>query len=76
MTLPGEAYSGRLSLNRESARALYYMALLERRASNYDAETADLKKVVELFPQSRDARRDLGISLYRQHDYPACERAI
>jgi tetratricopeptide (TPR) repeat protein len=59
-----------LSLNRDSARALYYMALLERRASNYDAETADLKKVVELFPQSRDARRDLGISLYRQHDYP------
>jgi len=60
-----------LSLNRDGARALYYMALLERRASNYDAETADLKKVVELFPQSRDARRDLGISLYRQHDYPA-----
>ncbi len=56
---------------KNSTRALYYLALLERRASNYEAETADLKKVVELFPQSRDARRDLGIALYRQQDYPA-----
>jgi tetratricopeptide (TPR) repeat protein len=60
-----------LSLNPANARALYYLALLERRASNFEAETADLRKVVEQFPESRDARRDLGIALYRQHDYPA-----
>jgi tetratricopeptide (TPR) repeat protein len=27
----------------------------------------DLKKVVEQYPQSRDARRELGISYYQQH---------
>jgi tetratricopeptide (TPR) repeat protein len=60
-----------LALSPNNARALYYSALLERRASNYDAETADLKRVVEQYPQSRDARRDLGIAFYRQHDYTA-----
>jgi tetratricopeptide (TPR) repeat protein len=60
-----------LALSPNNARGLYYSALLERRASNYEAETADLKKVVEQYPQSRDARRDLGIALYRQHEYTA-----
>jgi tetratricopeptide (TPR) repeat protein len=50
---------------------LYYLALLQRRAGDYDAEIANLKKVVEQFPQSRDARRDFGLALYRQHNYPA-----
>ncbi len=27
----------------------------------------DLKKVVEQYPQSRDARRELGVSYYRQN---------
>jgi Flp pilus assembly protein TadD len=58
-----------LELSPHNARATYYLALVERRAGNYDAEIADLKNVVEHFPQSRDARRELGISLY-QHSQP------
>jgi tetratricopeptide (TPR) repeat protein len=60
-----------LSLNPDSARALYYMALVERRTGHPDAEMADLKKVVEQYPQSRDARRELGITYYQQHNYTA-----
>jgi len=55
-----------LSLKPDDARALYYLALVERRARHTEAEIADLKKVVEQFPQSRDARRELGISYYQQ----------
>jgi tetratricopeptide (TPR) repeat protein len=55
-----------LSLNPDNARALYYMALVERRAAHADEEIADLKKVVAMYPQSRDARRELGISYYQQ----------
>jgi len=55
-----------LSLKPGDARALYYMALVERRERHSEAEVADLKKVVEQFPQSRDARRELGISYYQQ----------
>jgi tetratricopeptide (TPR) repeat protein len=58
-----------LALSRDNARALYYMALVERRAGNAEAEIADLKKVVSQYPESRDGRRDLGISYYRQHKY-------
>jgi Tfp pilus assembly protein PilF len=54
-----------LTLSPNNARATYYLALVERRAGNYQIEVADLKKVVEQFPQSRDARRELGISLYQ-----------
>jgi Flp pilus assembly protein TadD len=60
-----------LSLSPDNARALYYSALLERRAGHSQAEIADLKKVVEQYPQSRDARRELGISYYQQHNYEA-----
>jgi len=49
-----------------NARATFYHALVERRDGHYDAEIADLKKVVEQFPQSRDARRELGVSYYQQ----------
>ncbi len=60
-----------LSLSPGNARALYYSALLERRAGNERAEIADLKSVVARYPQSRDARRELGISYYQQSQYAA-----
>jgi tetratricopeptide (TPR) repeat protein len=55
-----------LGLHADDARALYYLALVERRERHSDAEVADLQKVVEQFPQSRDARRELGISYAQQ----------
>jgi Flp pilus assembly protein TadD len=58
-----------LLLSPHSARALYYAALLERRAGHSDAEVADLLEVVRQYPDSRDARRELGISYYQQHKY-------
>jgi len=57
-----------LSLNPSSARALYYDGLLQRRAGNTEQEIADFRRVVDMFPQSRDARRELGISYYQQKD--------
>jgi Flp pilus assembly protein TadD len=60
-----------LSLSPDNARALYYSALIERRTGHTEAEIADLKKVVEQYPQSRDARRELGITYYQQHNYDA-----
>jgi len=56
-----------LELKPNDARALYYLALVERRQRHSEAEVADLEKVVAQFPQSRDARRELGISYYQQH---------
>jgi hypothetical protein len=56
-----------LTLSPDNARALYYLALVERREGNCDAEVGDLQKVVRQYPQSRDARRELGISYYQQH---------
>jgi Flp pilus assembly protein TadD len=56
-----------LSLHPRDARALYYLALVERRQRHSDAEIADLNEVVAQYPQSRDARRELGISYYQQH---------
>jgi tetratricopeptide (TPR) repeat protein len=55
-----------LALSPDNPRALYYMGLIERRSGHADEEVADLKKVVEMYPQSRDARRELGISYYQQ----------
>jgi len=52
---------------RNYARTLYYLALVERRQGHPEAEVADLQRVVEQFPQSRDARRELGIAYYQQH---------
>jgi tetratricopeptide (TPR) repeat protein len=43
------------------------MALVERRERHSQAEIADLEKVVARYPDCRDARRELGISLYQQH---------
>jgi Flp pilus assembly protein TadD len=56
-----------LALRPGDARALYYLALVERRAGHSDAEIADLEQVVSQYPQCRDARRELGISYYQQH---------
>jgi tetratricopeptide (TPR) repeat protein len=56
-----------LSLSPTNARALYYAALLERRAGHSDAEIADLKEVLRQYPQSRDVLLQLGISYYQQH---------
>jgi tetratricopeptide (TPR) repeat protein len=55
-----------LELAPNNARALYYLALVERRAGHSDAEVDDLQKVIAQYPQSRDARRELGISFYQQ----------
>lgn len=60
-----------LSLSPNNARALYYSGLVERRSGHPEQEITDLKKVVEQYPQSRDARRELGISYYQRHDYDA-----
>jgi tetratricopeptide (TPR) repeat protein len=58
-----------LFLDPNNARALYYDGLLQRRLGNTEQELADFSKVVEMFPQSRDARRELGIVYYRAHNY-------
>jgi tetratricopeptide (TPR) repeat protein len=57
-----------LALSPNNARALYYDGLLQRRLGNTEMEISDFKKVVEQFPQSRDARRELGITYYQQKD--------
>ena len=59
-----------LALAPKDARALYYMALINRRNGNAAAEVAMLQEVVRQYPQSRDGRRDLGITYYRQQKYP------
>jgi tetratricopeptide (TPR) repeat protein len=56
-----------LTIHPDDARALYYLALVERRQRHTEAEVADLEKVVAQYPQSRDARRELGISYYQEH---------
>ena len=57
-----------LALDPNSARALYYDGLLQRRRGNTEREIADFKKAVEMYPESRDARRELGITYYQQKD--------
>jgi Flp pilus assembly protein TadD len=61
------AISHALTLDPASARAHYYDGLLQRRAGNSPAEIADFQYVVEKFPQSRDARQQLGITYYQQN---------
>ena len=63
-----------LQLDPNNARALYYDGLLQRRAGNTEQEIADFRKVVEMFPQSRDARRELGITYYQQNENAALEQ--
>jgi tetratricopeptide (TPR) repeat protein len=59
-----------LALNPDNARALFYLALVERRSGNTQTEITDLEKVVAKFPQSRDVRREMGSTYYREHRYP------
>lgn len=56
-----------LAIDPNSARALYYMGLVERREANPNAALADLLKVVARYPRSRDARRELGVTYYQLH---------
>ncbi len=58
-----------LGLAAHNARALYYLALVERIQGHPDAAIADLLEVITQFPRSRDAHRELGFSFYQQHKY-------
>ena len=58
-----------LKLDKENARALYYLALVERNRGEVDQAIVDLQKVIAKFPRSRDAHRELGFSYYQQHKY-------
>jgi tetratricopeptide (TPR) repeat protein len=56
-------------------RARYYRALVERNASQVDEAITDLRAVLDKYPRSKDALRELGFSLYQKHDYPAAREA-
>jgi Flp pilus assembly protein TadD len=56
-----------LALQPNDARALYYMALVERRTRHTEAELTDLNEVVKQYPLARDPLRELGIAYYQQH---------
>jgi tetratricopeptide (TPR) repeat protein len=58
-----------LQLAPHNARALYYLALVERTQGNLEAAIGDLREVTGQFPRSRDGHRELGFSLYQQHKY-------
>ncbi len=58
-----------LKLAPHNARALYYLALVERTQGNLESAISDLREVTAQFPRSRDAHRELGFSLYQQHKY-------
>jgi tetratricopeptide (TPR) repeat protein len=58
-----------LQIAPHNARALYYLALVERIQGHLDAAIADLREVAAQYPRSRDAHRELGFSLYQQHRY-------
>ena len=58
-----------LALAPNSARTLYYRALVERNEGNLDSAITDLQSVAKSFPLSRDAHRELGFSYYQQHKY-------
>ena len=52
------------------------MALVERQGAHADEEVADLIKVVAMNPESRDARRELGISYYQQDENEARNEGV
>jgi Tfp pilus assembly protein PilF len=56
-----------LALQPNNARALYYLAIVERRERHSEAAIADLEAVIAQYPQARDPLRELGISYYQQH---------
>jgi tetratricopeptide (TPR) repeat protein len=65
--LPGIRKS--LVFEPDNARALYYLALIQRNKGDLDEAIASLQKVARQFPRSRDAHRELGFSYYQQHHY-------
>lgn len=58
-----------LELAPNNARALYYLALVERNEGHLEEAITDLQKVAQQFPRSRDAHRELGFSYYQEHRY-------
>ena len=50
-------------------RALYYRAIVERQAGQIKEAIVDLQAVLEKYPRSKDALRELGFSYFQQHDY-------
>jgi tetratricopeptide (TPR) repeat protein len=62
-----------LNLARKNARALYYLALVDRIQGNLSAAVSNLREVIAQFPNSRDAHRELGFSLYQQQQYEAAK---
>ncbi len=60
-----------LEISSDNPRALYYRALVEQNEGDFDGAIADLRKVTGAFPRSRDAHRELGLSLYKQQDLQA-----
>jgi tetratricopeptide (TPR) repeat protein len=64
-----------LSILPGDPRALYYRALVERNASQVTEAIDDFKAVLEKYPRSKDALRELGFSHYQHHDYPAARDA-
>lgn len=59
-----------LALDPKNVRALYYRALVERNEGKLDLAIADFNEVLNRFPRSKDAHRELGFSLYQEHKYP------
>jgi tetratricopeptide (TPR) repeat protein len=58
-----------LQLSPGNARALYYLALVERNQGHLDSAITDLRSVAAQYPESRDAHRELGYSYYQEHQY-------
>ena len=58
-----------LAVSTNNARALYYLAIVEKRSGNSASEIADLDLVVAQYPQSKDVRRELGVAYFQQHKY-------
>jgi tetratricopeptide (TPR) repeat protein len=58
-----------LQLSPGNARALYYLALVERNQGRLDSAITDLRSVAQQYPLSRDAHRELGYSYYQEHKY-------
>ena len=65
-----EALARALKIAPGNARALYYLALVERNKGDLEAAVGDLQQVIAQFPRSRDAHRELGYSFYQLHRYP------
>lgn len=57
-----------LRLEPNDARALYYDGFIARQFGDTPREISDFQRVVAMYPQSRDARRELGITYYHQHE--------